>query len=161
MEAKLDARKKAMNVFISEQLLRGVHTHGEEAYPEEGAGLLLGQWHDMGCVIEGLFPVNNAREAQARHNRYLLTPQDFWQGEQEASRLGMEVVGVFHSHPDHPSRPSDFDREWALPHLVYLITSVHEGKAEQSKAWLLDETRQNFTELKLLAQSNTQNGEHP
>ncbi len=68
------------------------------------------------------------REDTARHNRYLITPQDMLAGEIEADRLGLDVVGVFHSHPDHPNLPSEFDREWALPWFSYLITSVIAGE---------------------------------
>jgi proteasome lid subunit RPN8/RPN11 len=67
-------------------------------------------------------------------------------GEQEALRLGLDVVGVFHSHPDHPNRPSDFDREWALPWYSYVITSVQAGQAVESLSWRLEEDRSAFIE---------------
>jgi proteasome lid subunit RPN8/RPN11 len=93
---------------------------------------------------------DNAREKTARHNRYLLTPLDYLHGEQEASRLGLDVIGVFHSHPDHPNRPSEFDREWAMPWLSYVITSVQTGKAKESRSWLLSEDRTEFIEEKII-----------
>ena len=88
----------------------------------------------------------NAREDEARHNRYLITPQDYLRGEQMADGLGLEVIGVFHSHPDHPNRPSEFDREWAWPWLSYVITSVFAGRAVESRAWRLKEDRGAFEE---------------
>ena len=96
--------------------------------------------------MEQLLEFANAREESARHNRYLLTPEDYLRGEMEAARLDLEVIGVFHSHPDHPNRPSEFDREWAMPFLSYVITSVQSGKAVESRSWLLSEDRVQFTE---------------
>jgi proteasome lid subunit RPN8/RPN11 len=88
----------------------------------------------------------NAREDTARHNRYLLTPQDYLAGELEAASQGLDVIGVFHSHPDHPNRPSEFDRQWAMPFLSYVITSVNAGAAVESRAWLLADDRSQFIE---------------
>ena len=67
-------------------------------------------------------------------------------GEEEADRLGLEMLGVFHSHPDHPNLPSEFDRQWAWPNFSYLITSVVEGKAVDSRSWRLSEDRTSFSE---------------
>ena len=61
-------------------------------------------------------------------------------------KLDLDIVGIFHSHPDHPSRPSEFDREWAMPWFSYIITSVKNGKADGSRSWLLSEDRSAFNE---------------
>ena len=135
-----------MALYLSLQLLQEIQAHGEASYPEEGAGLMLGKTEDGRKSIVKLITFANAREDSARHNRYLLTPQDYLHGEQEAARLGLDVLGVFHSHPDHPNRPSEFDREWALPWLSYLITSVQAGQAAGSRSWLLSEDRARFDE---------------
>jgi proteasome lid subunit RPN8/RPN11 len=135
-----------MALKITSELLNEIHAHGERSYPEEGAGLMLGLLDGDDKQIVKLMSFTNAREDSARHNRYLLTPQDYLRGEREAARLGLVVLGVFHSHPDHPSRPSDFDREWAMPVLSYVITSVQSGIAAGSRAWLLSEDRGAFTE---------------
>jgi proteasome lid subunit RPN8/RPN11 len=142
---------------IGPEVLKRIHEHGEQSYPEEGAGLLLGhEGNDLREVV-AILPLTNAREDTARHNRYLITPQDMIAGENEAIRLGLDIVGVFHSHPDHPNRPSEFDREWALPWYSYLITSVSAGKAAGSRSWRLKDDRQEFSEETLLlgeAESN-------
>jgi proteasome lid subunit RPN8/RPN11 len=135
-----------MTLHISETLLNLIHAHGERAYPEEGAGLLLGVAQNNERRVERLLEFDNAREDGARHNRYLLTPQDYLRGELEAARLGLDVIGVFHSHPDHPNRPSEFDRDWAMPAWSYVITSVQAGKAVESRSWLLREDRSQFNE---------------
>ena len=135
-----------MSLKIPQDILDRIHAHGEAAYPEEGAGLLLGTFSDQDRRIQTIVPFANAREDGARHNRYLITPQDMLEGENAAARLGLDVIGVFHSHPDHPNRPSDFDREWAMPWFSYIITSIEKGRAMESRAWRLTEDRATFDE---------------
>lgn len=135
-----------MALLISNALLQRIHAHGQAAYPEEGAGLMLGRLEAGDTRVERLLEFTNAREQSARQNRYLLTAEDVLGGEMEAARLGLDVIGVFHSHPDHPNRPSEFDREWAMPFLSYVITSVQAGVALESRSWLLSEDRSSFSE---------------
>jgi proteasome lid subunit RPN8/RPN11 len=139
-----------MVVHISKEIIKEIHAHGEAAYPEEGAGLLLGKANGETREVEAILKLINAREKSARHNRYLLTAQDMMRGEQEAMRLGLEIVGVFHSHPDHPNRPSSFDRDWAMPWFSYLITSVENGQATASRSWRLEDDRESFSEERLV-----------
>ena len=135
-----------MGLVISKEKLNAIHQNGEQAYPEEGAGLMLGRFAGDEKQVETILPLTNTREDTDRHNRYLLDPQDYLKGEMEAARLGLDVLGVFHSHPDHPSRPSEFDREWAMPWFSYVITSIQQGKAVESRSWLLAEDRSTFLE---------------
>jgi proteasome lid subunit RPN8/RPN11 len=135
-----------VSLKIPQEILQRIHQHGEQAYPEEGAGLLLGELTGGNHQVREILPLANAREAPARHNRYQLSPQDYLQGEQYADSLGYAVLGVFHSHPDHPNRPSEFDRQWAWPNFSYLITSVSQGKASESRSWRLREDRASFSE---------------
>jgi proteasome lid subunit RPN8/RPN11 len=76
-------------------------------------------------------------------------------GENEAARRGLDVIGVFHSHPDHPNRPSGYDLEWALPWYSYVITSVQGGRAVESRSWRLQDDRQGFAEEAILVQETT------
>ena len=102
-------------LHLTEELLTQIHVHGEQAYPDEGAGFLLGAYSDNGTrTVKAIFPLANSREDEARHNRYLITPEDYLKAELAADRLGLSLIGVFHSHPDHPNRPSEFDRELYL-----------------------------------------------
>ncbi|MDD5466503.1 MAG: M67 family metallopeptidase [Anaerolineales bacterium] len=139
-------RRRGLLLELPAPILEQIHTHGEASYPEEGAGFLLGSTHGETKRVGAILKLDNAREDAARGNRYLLTPQDYLRGEQEAARLGLDVIGVFHSHPDHPNLPSEFDREWALPWFSYLITSVAAGQAIQSRAWQLKANRTQFIE---------------
>lgn len=136
----------ATRLEITPELLAHIHRHGESAYPEEGAGFLLGHSNGDRRSVTDLLTIHNAREDQARHNRYLMTPKDVLEGELEAERRGLDIVGVFHSHPDHPNQPSEFDREWALPWYSYIITSVNAGSAVESRSWRLSEDRATFHE---------------
>ena len=135
-----------MTIEISAKILHKIHANGEASYPEEGAGLMLGVVDGERREVREILELVNAREAEARHNRYLITPQDMLRGEKVADEMNLEIVGIFHSHPDHPNRPSDFDREWAVPWYSYVITNVAKGKAVQSRSWQLEEDRASFME---------------
>jgi proteasome lid subunit RPN8/RPN11 len=144
-----------MPLYIPPEILQQIQANGEGAYPEEGAGLMLGQEQGEGRSVQRILPIQNAREDAARHNRYLLTAQDMLRGEQEAARLGLDVLGVFHSHPDHPNQPSEFDRDWALPWYSYVITSVQKGTAVESRSWRLRDDRSAFDEEQILLNEPT------
>jgi proteasome lid subunit RPN8/RPN11 len=133
------------SIRIAAELLNRIHANGEKAYPEEGAGFLIGLDGSEKSVLD-ILPLPNAREDSARHNRYLISPQDYLKAEMTADELGLSLIGVFHSHPDHPDRPSEYDREWAQPFFSYVITSVEKGKAIASRSWLLKEDRSMFEE---------------
>jgi proteasome lid subunit RPN8/RPN11 len=139
-----------MKLEIEAELLKEIHKYGERFYPEEGAGLLLGKFTGDGKQVKVALVLPNSRDEPARRSRYLLTHQDYLLGEKEAERRGLEVVGVFHSHPDHPTQPSDFDREWALPWFSYIITSVQHGQAVESRSWSLSENRGRFHEEEIV-----------
>lgn len=139
---------------LTGEIMAQIQAHGETAYPEEGAGFLLGKVEGQRRVVSAILTLANAREDTARHNRYLLTPQDYLQGEEEAMRSGLDLLGVFHSHPDHPNRPSEYDREWAMPWFSYLITSVNAGQALESRSWRLEEDRSMFREESIAVISN-------
>ena len=129
-------------LLVPSRLMEEINAHVEHAYPEEGAGFLIGE---DGKVKE-IIALSNAREDGARHNRFLFTPEDYLQAEFTADRLGLSLIGVFHSHPDCPNRPSEYDREWAQPYFSYVITSVRSGKALESRSWRLVEDRSEFEE---------------
>jgi proteasome lid subunit RPN8/RPN11 len=139
-----------VSLSLSPEILAAIHADGESAYPEEGAGLLLGSAGEAGRTVTALFRLRNEREYSARHNRYLITPLELLRGEEEAARQGLDVIGIYHSHPDHPNQPSEFDREWALPWYSYVITSVNGGSAVESRAWRLAEDHSQFIEEEII-----------
>ena len=141
-----------MSLVISGEILAQIYAHGEASYPDEGAGFLLGYDDGEQRHIAQIFVTENAREDEARHNRYLVTPKEYLQAEIAAEVMGLSLIGVFHSHPDSPNRPSEFDREWAQPFFSYIITSVIEGKAIESRSWRLAENRSKFEEEEIQKQ---------
>jgi proteasome lid subunit RPN8/RPN11 len=138
------SKEKDPILKISSDLLEQIQQNGERCYPDEGAGLLLGRQEDNRRVVVEFLPLENIREAPARRKRYALSPMDYVRAEREAERSGLEVIGIFHSHPDHPDNPSEYDREWAMPWFSYLITSVNQGRATSSRSWQLSEDRAVF-----------------
>lgn len=131
-----------MNLKISTDILDGICRHVEDAYPEEGAGFLLG----VEGEVKEILSLPNAREDEARHNRFLFTPEDYLKAELTADSRGLSLIGVFHSHPDCPNIPSEYDREWAQPFFSYIITRVDAGKAVSHRSWRLLEDRSQYEE---------------
>ena len=127
---------------ISNELIEQINSHVEEAYPEEGAGFLIGADGEVKAILA----LPNAREDEARHNRFLITPEEYLKAELKADSLGLSLIGVFHSHPDCPNVPSEYDREWAQPFFSYIITRVDEGKAVSHRSWRLVEDRSKYDE---------------
>lgn len=123
-----------------------IRRHAEEAYPEECCGILLGsEGSEMAHVTE-LMEAENQRDADHRHNRYLIPPAAVLRAERRARELGLRVVGYYHSHPDHPSEPSAFDRDHAWPETSYLIVAVEQGRAAKMQSWRLRADRTAFEE---------------
>ncbi len=138
-----------MTLHIAPDLLALIRTHGEENYPEEGAGLLLGRVSgDVRQAVRAL-PQTNQAPAESRPRRYEIEALAMLAAEELADQVGLEVVGVFHSHPDHPAAPSRFDRERALPWYSYVITSVLGGQAGETRCWRLTEDRNALEEERL------------
>lgn len=136
-----------MKVLFRPDQLQAIEAHGETTYPNEGAGFVLGSIREGAFAVEAVLPLDNRWEAGEQRRRFRLTPQDALKGELEAERLGLSVIGVFHSHPDHPAQPSQWDLEWATwPNFSYLITSVESGKAALTRAWRLRDDRAAFEE---------------
>ncbi len=131
-----------MALIVPGQLIQEINFHVEKAYPEEGAGFLVGEEG----VVKKIIALSNAREDGARNNRFLFTPQDYLKAELLADTLGLSLIGVFHSHPDCPNVPSEYDREWAQPFFSYIITRVEQGKAVNSRSWRLLEDRSTYEE---------------
>jgi proteasome lid subunit RPN8/RPN11 len=118
------------------------------SYPHEGCGLLLGVQVNGDNVVHALVPVENRWEVEhERSERFLITAEAMLQAELAAMRQGLDIVGVFHSHPDHPPVASPRDLAWATwPGYSYLITEVRAGQPGASRSWQLAEDRNGFTE---------------
>ena len=132
-----------MSLRIAPEHLDAIRDAGRRSYPHECCGLLLGTAPDGAKAVAALRPVGNAREDSPR-NRYLIEPRELLAVEGEARARGLDVIGVYHSHPDHPARPSEFDREHAFPWWSYIIVSVQQGEPKDLTSWTLREDRSMF-----------------
>ena len=133
-------------LFITPRHLQTIGRHASISYPDECCGVLIGRCHSGATFVERVLSVGNEREENSRHNRYLINPETVLAAHKEARALGLEVVGYYHSHPDHPARPSDFDREHAWPGVSYLIVSVEQRKVVDTRSWRLSDDRDSFEE---------------
>ena len=106
-----------MTLYITNEALEQLRAAGEDGYPDEVCGLMLGRdVHERnggGRTVSALVPIANSFEGEEQYHRYLITPADMFRAEREARRLGLDVVGVYHSHPNAPARPSEYDRDHA------------------------------------------------
>ena len=134
-----------MTLVLDPRHVAAIGRHGEADYPAEACGLIGGTLDGVRKVAVQLVPLANRRTDSAR-NRYLIDPESFRRAEQRLDRDGLEVIGVYHSHPDHPPEPSAFDREHAWPWLSYVIVGVQRGRAGALKSWVLADDRARFVE---------------
>lgn len=140
-----------MTLMIERAQLNQVQRHVERTYPYEGGGFLIGQADEQGRkIVTEIRPFENQRAIENQHNRILITGQMYRAGEKYAESRDLLLVGFFHSHPDHPARPSEFDREHALPWWSYVIVSVQQGRAAHVSSWELREDRSAFDEEEIL-----------
>jgi len=146
---------ETLEVGISAELAEKIRAHGVETYPYECCGALLGRENSsdgaagVAREVLGLFPLVNRRDDSPR-NRFAVTSEDVREAERAATAQGFEVIGWYHSHPDHPARPSDFDRDHAWPWYSYIIVSVHTGVPKDMTSWRLKDDRSGYFEEKIL-----------
>jgi proteasome lid subunit RPN8/RPN11 len=130
-------RRLTMSVDVD----RAIRRHGEETFPHECCGALIGR--DGG--VESLVPLPNTTEEGPRR-RFLVRPADYQEAERRATERGGELLGFYHSHPDHPARPSQYDLDHAWPTFAYVIVSVMGGAAADMTVWYLQDDRSTFEE---------------
>jgi proteasome lid subunit RPN8/RPN11 len=116
-----------------------IRQHGAETYPNECCGALIGR----DGQVTGTFALPNTTEEGPRR-RFLVRPDDYRQAEQQAREAGADLLGFYHSHPDHPARPSQYDLDHAWPFFSYIIVSVRAGAPEDMTSWRLREDRSAF-----------------
>lgn len=133
-----------------------IRRHGEETFPHECCGALIG----TGDRVTAAVALPNTTEEGPRR-RFLVRPSDYRMAEQRASELGGELLGFYHSHPDHPARPSQFDLDHAWPTFAYVIVSVMAGAARDMTVWFLKEDRSSFDEGTLNGDENSDSDPAP
>ena len=146
---------------LPKTLFARLEWHAREAYPEECVGALIGTVAEGGTArtVERLFPIDNRSRAD-RKRRYLVSPPDYLAAERAADATGQTLLGFYHSHPEHPARPSATDLDLAQPNFVYVIVSVRREagappRVVASGAFLLDPDRSGFLTEELVVASRT------
>ncbi len=133
-------------IYIDNNLFQQMIDHAKGTYPFECCGLLVGKYkNDKEKDILKIYGVENRNKDRA-NDRYEIDPGDFYRVDKEASSKGMDILGVYHSHPDHPDRPSDVDREIASATYSYIIFSVNKGEDVTAKSWMFEEIDEPFEE---------------
>jgi proteasome lid subunit RPN8/RPN11 len=130
--------------FTEEQLVE-MRQHGERDYPFECCGLMLGRFENHGRkIVTETYPISNAREEEAKRNRFLIRPEELMRGEKYAREKGLDVVGFYHSHPDERAVPSKYDLEHAWPTYSYIVVSVEKGRMADLRSWEMETDRSRF-----------------
>src|SRR2546421_11311716 len=137
-------------IEIADEHLREIRAHGERDYPFECCGLLIGRFEDGRKVVSETYAISNAREEEAKRNRFLIRPEELMLGEKYAARKELEVLGFYHSHPDHPAVPSQYDLEHAWPVYSYIVVSVRAGQVEDLRSWEMECDRSRFNEEEIV-----------
>jgi proteasome lid subunit RPN8/RPN11 len=126
-----------MTLRLPGALADEIRRHGEAAYPAECCGAMVGRAEGAAKEVLRLSPAVNRRTDDP--HRYLIAPDDLRRLEREVREAGQEIVGYYHSHPDHPARPSAFDAEHAWPWYSYLIVRIDRGRGADMASWVLDD----------------------
>ncbi|HKT60040.1 MAG TPA: M67 family metallopeptidase [Gemmatimonadales bacterium] len=128
-----------MSLRLPESLAEEIRRHGEVAYPAECCGALVGRLDGDAKEVVRLVPAVNRRTDDP--HRYLIAPDDLRRLEAEVRAAGQEIVGYYHSHPDHPARPSAFDADHAWPWYSYVIVRIDRGRGAELASWVLADDR--------------------
>jgi proteasome lid subunit RPN8/RPN11 len=131
-------------LIVGPQVDAAIRRHGEETFPHECCGALIGS----GDRVTSVVALPNTTEEGPRR-RFLVRPSDYREAERRASEMGGELLGFYHSHPDHPARPSQYDLDHAWPTFAYIIVSVMAGAARDMTVWFLRDDRSSFEEGRL------------
>lgn len=140
-----------MNLKLHPEHLQIINNHAESTYPEECCGIMLGYVAEDRKILITVIPTENAWnqeavnftvEAQSTKRRYAIAPTFMLQMQREARNRNLNIIGIYHSHPDHPAIPSECDRLYAWPEYSYVIVSVKNGKADELNSFCLDDDHQ-------------------
>lgn len=135
-------------LVIKPDSLEQICRHAAETYPNECCGLLIGCIRDGRIFVSEACRISNIQEDSAR-TRYMGDPYEQFRAMKEARKRGMDMVGVYHSHPDVPPRPSLYDLQHAWPGYIYLILTVRRGQPEEIRAWRLTSGETDFEEVEI------------
>ncbi len=140
-------------IQLNKEHLQIIFSHAESTYPEECCGVIFGHLSDFSKTVVEIIPTENAWNSQAndfpndgseesKKRRYTIAPREMLQLQKTAREKKLNIIGIFHSHPDYPATPSEFDRNCAWQEYSYIIVSVQKGQAGDVNSWVLDDNHQ-------------------
>jgi proteasome lid subunit RPN8/RPN11 len=133
-------------ISVSEKHIEEIKAHGEETYPYECGGMLIGTFQDNDLrTVHEIFPLENS-SVEDQTVRILISPRDVLKAERYARSQKLEVIGYYHSHPEDSAIPSQYDLDHALPVWSYIIVSVIGGKSADIRSWVMENDRSKFNE---------------
>lgn len=135
-------------IRLPETAMEAIRQHGRESYRDEACGAMYGRLDGDVRAVVRVVPLDNERGSE-RHRRFVVTPDAYRTAEAEALRSGLTLLGFYHSHPDHPAYPSDYDLEHAFPFFSYVIVSVENAEAKNMRSFVLADDRKEFLEESL------------
>jgi proteasome lid subunit RPN8/RPN11 len=130
--------------------IENIHRHARETYPEECAGAIVGMDTGGMKVVVDVWPAENTHEDE-RSRRFLIEPLQIKKFEEDAAGRDMDLLGFYHSHPDHPAEPSEYDREHAWPYYSYVIASVSGDSVRDTRSWVLKDDRSGYDEEEIVS----------
>ncbi|MFN7019054.1 MAG: M67 family metallopeptidase [Fimbriimonadales bacterium] len=134
-----------MRIVFTPEAETDMRAHARAEYPHECCGALLGLEQGDTRIVQQIIRLANER-IDERERRFYLSPQQVLMAERRARELGLLLLGFYHSHPDHPAVPSEYDQEHALPYYSYPILSVQRGEPAELRSWRLKEDRSGYDE---------------
>ena len=139
-------------IVLSKSIAKQIESEGAAAYPNECCGILIGKEKDGRRVVERLAPMKNAFVAGEQYHRFSIDPLAQIEAEKSADDAGQVVLGYYHSHPDHPARPSEYDRTHVPPWSFYghIIVAIEKGRPAAMTAWFMNEETEQFAPLELI-----------
>jgi proteasome lid subunit RPN8/RPN11 len=141
-------------IRLSQEHLQTIRAHAESTYPDECCGMILGYLANEGKTVVEVVPTENAwnteaaaefpgeHTAESKKRQYAIAPEVMLKMQKEARDRSLNIIGIFHSHPDHPAIPSECDRLYAWQGYSYIIVTVQNGKAGELLSWSLDDCHQ-------------------
>ena len=136
-------------LILNNDTSKSMQEHALATFPEECCGFMFGSFKDDIVIVDSIKVVKN-NHPDLRSRRFIISPEDYINAEKYADENSLALVGVYHSHPNHPALPSETDRLAAMPGFTYVIYSIMDGKPADVSAWELEEDRSKFSTVEII-----------
>ena len=148
-----------MTFLLPRQIHEAIQREGVAAYPNECCGILVGRDSNGVRTVERIIPMKNNFDEQEQYHRFTIDPMALARADEAAVKEGKAVVGFYHSHPDHPAQPSEYDRTHVPPWSYYshIIVAIEKGKPAAMTCWTLNESTEQFDEQLISQEQEARN----